>query len=185
MFVRLLAEQRRWTGGSKAGAKSTLTGRVMGHFVRLSSSAQRLGPLFWSDGSLMFQPHCLASSAWLDSVAAKEALGNLTPVDPCSNQGGSCAASSMCMAQDARTATGRDLDHPNTALGFTQRPLALRCPRSRHPVRPALRLGGANDRPLTIPTTSLNGQDPVRLTPRATDDAVRGRWKHASNHSIT
>lgn len=114
-----------------------------------------LVPFFWSDGSLMFQPHCLASSAWLDSVAAKEALGNQHQSTPAAIRAGAAQPPRCAWRRMREQRTGRELDHPTTALGFIQRPLALRCPRSRHPVRPALRLGGANDRPLTIPTTSL------------------------------
>lgn len=144
-----------------------------------------LVPFFWSDGSLMFQPHCLASSAWLDSVAAKEALGNQHQSTPAAIRAGA-AQPPRCAWRRMREQRRDGTSTPNHSPRF--HPAA---PGPTMPKKPASSLSGTaswRSKRQAVDDSDHkfeNGQDPVRLTPRATDDAVRGRWKHASNHSIT
>lgn len=113
----------------------------------------------------MFQPHCLASSAWLDSVAAKEALGNQHQSTPAAIRAGA--------AQPLRGAWRRKREQRRDGTSATQPQPSVSpsAPGPLTPKKPASSPSGTaswRSKRQAVDDSDQkfeNDQDPVRSTP--------------------
>lgn len=170
-------------GGIKAGAKSTLTGRVTGHFVRLSAFRPvPWSPFFGPTGVSCFNLIVLLPQpGWTASPQKRLWVTNTSR--PLQQSGRELRSLLDVHGAGCENSDWTGPRPPNHSPRF--HPAA---PGPTTPKKPASSPSGTaswRSKRQAVDDSDHkfeNDQDPVRLTPRTTDDAVRRRWKLASNH---